>query len=211
MARLLAGQGFSLVLLSLQLGQEDGLDLLRGLRAHAELPVIIMTGHRRDEVNRVVGLELGAGDCILKPFSLRELLARVRVVLRRSDAAAAAAAGSPAVKDRGKPAGQPRFGGWTLDRRTRRLTDPGGRPAALGKGERALLVAFLDAAAALEPGAPAASGPCPQGRVRPQHGRADPAPPPEAGGRPKRPRRDPDRARRGMRLCPRCDAGAAGA
>jgi len=144
MDHLLAGQMFSLVLLDLQLGQVDGLDLLRDLRAHSELPVIIMTGHRRDEVDRVVGLELGADDYIIKPFSLRELLARVRVVLRRSNAASAAAR-SLAAKDLGKPAGLLHFGGWTLDRRTRQLTDPGGRPVALSKGEHALLVAFLNA------------------------------------------------------------------
>ncbi len=88
MSRLLVDREFSLVLLDLQLGREDGLDLLRDLRARSDLPVIIMTGHRRDEIDRVVGLELGADDYILKPFSLRELLARIRVVLRRLNAAA---------------------------------------------------------------------------------------------------------------------------
>src|ERR1700752_3917997 len=72
-----------LVVLDLRLGQDDGLDLLREIRATSDVPVIITTGHRRDEIDRVVGLELGADDYLTKPFSLRELLARIRAVLRR--------------------------------------------------------------------------------------------------------------------------------
>src|SRR5246127_4690055 len=73
----------SLVILDLRLGDEDGLDLLREIRSRSDVPVIITTGHRRDEIDRVVGLELGADDYVTKPFSLRELLARIRAVLRR--------------------------------------------------------------------------------------------------------------------------------
>src|SRR5256714_11862607 len=73
----------NLVILDLRLGQEDGLDLLREVRAKSDVPVIIVTGHRRDDIDRVVGLELGADDYLTKPFNLRELLARVRAVLRR--------------------------------------------------------------------------------------------------------------------------------
>jgi two-component system, OmpR family, response regulator len=129
----------SLVILDLRLGQEDGLDLLREIRSHSDVPVIITTGHRRDEIDRVVGLELGADDYLTKPFGLRELLARIRAVLRRREAAGRAA-----------PQREPdqvryRFGGWTLDRHTRRLSDPESNPVALTKGEFALLVAFLDA------------------------------------------------------------------
>ena len=87
MTRLLAGAKFNLIILDLRLGREDGLDLLRELRGQDNTPVIITTGHRRDEVDRVVGLELGADDYLTKPFSLRELLARIRAVLRRFDAA----------------------------------------------------------------------------------------------------------------------------
>ncbi len=76
-----------LIVLDLRLGQEDGLDLLREIRARSDVPIIIMTGHRRDEVDRVVGLELGADDYITKPFGLRELLARVRAILRRQRSA----------------------------------------------------------------------------------------------------------------------------
>ena len=127
-----------LVILDLRLGDEDGLDLLREIRASSDVPVIIITGHRRDEIDRVVGLELGADDYLTKPFSLRELLARVRAVLRRFDAGRSAPAREPGR-------GRWRFSGWQLDRRTRRLTDPDGAPVALTKGEYALLTAFLDA------------------------------------------------------------------
>src|ERR1700737_4412839 len=72
-----------LVILDLRLGQEDGFDLLREIRTRSDVPIIITTGDRRDEIDRVVGLELGADDYVTKPFSLRELLARVRAVLRR--------------------------------------------------------------------------------------------------------------------------------
>src|SRR5712675_2846809 len=133
-----AGAVPSLIILDLRLGQDDGLDLLREMRSHSDVPVIITTGHRRDEIDRVVGLELGADDYITKPFGLRELLARIRAVLRRREAGNAAALRDP---ERGRC----RFGGWHLDRRSRRLTDPSGTPVALTKGEYALLIAFLDA------------------------------------------------------------------
>jgi two-component system OmpR family response regulator len=127
----------SLVLLDVRLGEDDGLDLLREIRSRSDVPVIITTGHRRDEIDRVVGLELGADDYVTKPFSLRELLARVRAVLRRREAGRAAS-------QRDTERGLSRFGGWQLDRRARRLTDPSGAPVTLTKGEYALLVAFLD-------------------------------------------------------------------
>jgi two-component system, OmpR family, response regulator len=138
MIRQLDGAVVSLVILDLRLGQEDGLDLLRELRSSSDVPVIIITGHRRDEIDRVVGLELGADDYLTKPFNLRELLARVRAVLRRFDSGRAAPAREP---ERGRW----RFAGWHLDRRTRQLTDPDGAPVTLTKGEYSLLVAFLDA------------------------------------------------------------------
>ena len=128
----------SLVILDLRLGHEDGLDLLREIRSHSDVPVIITTGHRRDEIDRVVGLELGADDYITKPFGLRELLARIRAVLRRREAGRVAARRDP---ERGRC----RFGASQLDRRSRRLSDSSGVPVALTKGEYALLIAFLDA------------------------------------------------------------------
>jgi len=127
-----------LVILDLRLGQEDGFDLLREIRSRSDVPVIITTGDRRDEIDRVVGLELGADDYVTKPFSLRELLARIRAVLRRQEAGRAAPQRDP---ERGRC----RFGDWQLDRQTRRLTDPGGGDVALTKGEYTLLIAFLDA------------------------------------------------------------------
>src|SRR5258707_10732016 len=84
-----------LIVLDLRLGQDDGLDLLREIRSHSDVPVIIMTGHRPDEIDRIVGLELGADDYIVKPFSLRELLARVRAVLRRQEMGRLARAHDP--------------------------------------------------------------------------------------------------------------------
>jgi two-component system OmpR family response regulator len=137
-ASLLVREEPNLVILDLRLGQEDGLDLLREIRSRSDVAVIITTGHRRDEIDRVVGLELGADDYITKPFGLRELLARIRAVLRRREAGQAAVQRDP---ERGRC----RFGGWQLDRRNRRLTDPNGTPVALTKGEYALLIAFLDA------------------------------------------------------------------
>ena len=128
----------SLIILDLRLGREDGLDLLRSIRFNSDIPVIITTGHRLEEVDRVVGLELGADDYISKPFGLRELLARVRAVLRRHEAGRVARA-------REIQRGGFRFGGWQLDRQTRELTGPDGVPVVLTKSEYGLLVAFLEA------------------------------------------------------------------
>ena len=127
-----------LVVLDLRLGQDDGLDLLREIRTKSDVPVIITTGHRRDEIDRVVGLELGADDYITKPFGLRELLARIRAVLRRREA-------GQTVAQRELEKGRVRFGNWQLDRRNRLLTNSAGEPVSLSKGEYALLIAFLNA------------------------------------------------------------------
>jgi two-component system, OmpR family, response regulator len=134
---LLARDGFDLMVLDLRLGADDGLELLRELRGQSDLPIIIVTGHGTDEVDRVLGLELGADDYLTKPFSLRELLARIRVVLRRVETAR----NEPAVM---AASGVSSFAGWALNRRARRLTDPEGNEVGLTKGEYALLVAFLD-------------------------------------------------------------------
>jgi len=128
----------NVVILDLRLGHDDGIDVLRELRGRSEVPVIIITGDRADEIDRVIGLELGADDYVTKPFGLRELVARIRAVLRRWEVGRAAA-------DREAREGRCGFGGWRLDRRTRRLTDPSGAPVTLTKGEFALLSAFLDA------------------------------------------------------------------
>ncbi len=138
MSRLFAAREPNLVILDLRLDKDDGLDVLRDIRSRSDVPVIIMTGHRRDEIDRVVGLELGADDYVTKPFGLRELLARVRAVLRRQDFGRAASEHEPA-------SGGFKFEGWGLDLRARRLLNPEGAPVPLTKGEYALLVAFLNA------------------------------------------------------------------
>jgi len=147
MARALAGGMVHLVLLDLKLSAEDGLDLLRDLRAASTVPVIVLTGQRREEVDRVLGLELGADDYLTKPFSLRELLARIRAVLRRGEGAPPGP-GAPEAPESDEPAarGAPtryRFAGWELDLRARELTSSDGRSVPLTRGELALLAAFL--------------------------------------------------------------------
>jgi two-component system, OmpR family, response regulator len=136
MSRQMALAEPGLVLLDLRLGHDDGLDLLRQIRSRSNVPVIITTDERAKEIDRVAGLELGADDCLSEPFGLRELLARIRTVLRRA----------PVQQVVPKPKadlGRHSFNGWHLHRRTRRLTNPDGAPVALTKSEYALLVALL--------------------------------------------------------------------
>jgi two-component system, OmpR family, response regulator len=137
-ARQLAGEDPSAIILELRLGQGNGLDLLREIRSSSDVPVIILTGGSGDEVDCVVGLELGADDFLTKPFGIRELYARYRAVLRRCE-------NGRSVRTHDVEQGGYRFDGWRLDRRSRRLTDPQERPVALSKREYALLLAFLDA------------------------------------------------------------------
>jgi two-component system OmpR family response regulator len=137
-ARQLAGEDPSAIILELRLDQGNGLDLLREIRSSSDVPVIILTGRSGDEVDRVVGLELGADDCLTKPFGIRELYARYRAVLRRRE-------NGRSVRTHDVEQGEYRFDGWRLDRRSRRLTDPQERPVALSKTQYALLLAFLDA------------------------------------------------------------------
>jgi DNA-binding response OmpR family regulator len=136
--RHLEGGQPGLIILDLRLGQDDGLDLLREIRSRSDVPIIITTGHRPEEIDRIVGLELGADDYIVKPFSLRELLARVRAILRRQEMGRVA-------RERDPERGGYRFDGWRLERRGRRLVDPNGVQVPLSKGEYALLLAFLEA------------------------------------------------------------------
>jgi DNA-binding response OmpR family regulator len=100
-----------LAILDLRLGQDNGLDLLRDIRSRTDVPVIILADERRDDIDPVVGLELGADDCVTTPFGIRELLARVRAVLRRNARRLA--------PPRDPARGRCRFGGWQLDRRSR--------------------------------------------------------------------------------------------
>jgi DNA-binding response OmpR family regulator len=133
-ARQLGGGDTSAIILDLHLGQDNGLDLLREIRSNSDVPVIILSGRSRDQVDCVVGLELGADDYLTKPFGIRELYARFRAVLRSR-------VNGWSLRSRGGY----RFGGWRLDRRSRCLIDPQERPVTLSNGEYALLLAFLDA------------------------------------------------------------------
>jgi two-component system, OmpR family, response regulator len=135
MTRALRNAAVDLIILDMKLGKEDGLDLIRQLGSPPEAPIIVVTGHRRDEADRIVGLELGADDYLTKPFSLRELLARIRAVLRR------AAAQQRSHKNRSHL--HYCFAGWKLDMRTRRLVSPDGNAVQLTAGEFNLLAAFL--------------------------------------------------------------------
>ncbi len=125
----------ALVLLDLGLPGEDGFAIARQLREHHRCGLVIVSG-RGDAVDKVVGLEVGADDYVTKPFDLRELLARVRAVLRRlqPDAAGLAAAAAPA------PAAGFVFAQYTLDLAARRVADAAGREVALTGGEFDLLV-----------------------------------------------------------------------
>jgi DNA-binding response OmpR family regulator len=130
----LRAQVIDLVLLDLRLCGEDGMQLLRQLRAESQIPVIILTG-RAEEADRVMGLELGADDYLTKPFSPRELLARIRTVLRRAHAGQEAH-GAPVCRAYRLP-------GWELNLRTRRLTALDGAEVMLSNGEFNLLAALL--------------------------------------------------------------------
>ena len=132
----LAADVVDLIVLDLRLKSEDGMNLARRLREDSTIPIIMLTG-RTDEADRVMGLELGADDYITKPFSPRELLARIRTVLRRRHAEVR----------QGRPEGirAYRFDGWELNLNTRKLTAPDTRVLPLSKGEFNLLVVFLGA------------------------------------------------------------------
>ena len=106
-------EAIDLLILDLKLPGEDGMEIARRLRKDSGLPIIMLTG-RKDEADRVMGLELGADDYLTKPFSPRELLARIRALLRRSRAQETVADGLAKVR-------ACRFTGWELNVRLRRL------------------------------------------------------------------------------------------
>ena len=126
-----------LVLLDVRLPGESGMQLAAELRQRARVPIIFVTG-RTEEADRVMGLEVGADDYVVKPFSERELLARVRAQLRRAR-----------MQEDVKPGDDRRrafrFAGWELNLRTRRLSRPDGAAVDLSKGQYSLLVAFCGA------------------------------------------------------------------
>jgi DNA-binding response OmpR family regulator len=134
MQAILAEQVVDLVVLDLKLRGEDGMALARRLRDESEIPIVMLTG-RAEEADRVMGLELGADDYLTKPFSPRELLARIRSILRRRRA----------EFRQGRPDGVRayRFDGWELNLNTRRLTTREGQPVPLSNGEFSLLVVLL--------------------------------------------------------------------
>jgi len=132
MRRVLSQSPADLVILDLMLPGEDGLTLARALRSQSGIGIIILTG-RGETVDRIIGLEMGADDYLPKPFHLRELLARVKSVLRR----VRADEGPPPARSRA------RFAGWSLDLSSRELTSPAGQSVRLTTGEFDLLAAFV--------------------------------------------------------------------
>ncbi|NDZ11745.1 DNA-binding response regulator [Variovorax sp. WS11] len=137
MTEVLTRTAIDLLVLDVRLPDEDGIQIARRLREQSDLAIIVITG-RRDEADRVMALELGADDYLTKPFSPRELLARVRALLRRTKMHADGArreAGTRAY----------RFAGWELNVGLRRLSSPQGDVVSLSNGEYNLLTAFLGA------------------------------------------------------------------
>lgn len=133
MQRALERARIDLVLLDVQLREEDGMQLCRGLRATSDVPFIILA-QRAEEADRILGLEMGADDYLAKPANTRELLARMRNILRRANASAAA----PATRAR-----LFRFGGWQLDIVARELVGPHGARATLRNSEYRVLASLL--------------------------------------------------------------------
>jgi two-component system OmpR family response regulator len=129
---------FDLIVLDLMLPGEDGLTLCRNLRAHAtfsSLPIIMLTA-LGEETERIIGLEMGADDYLAKPFNPRELLARIKSVLRRAQGLPASASENETARFH--------FSDWTLDVVSRQLTSPEGVVITLSDGEYRLLLVFLE-------------------------------------------------------------------
>ena len=137
MTSTLADEAVDLVVLDLRLAGEDGMALARALRDQSAIPIVMLTGVA-DEADRVMGLELGADDYLTKPFSPRELLARIRTVLRRAKAAVP-------TQSRQREIRAYRFAEFELNLRTRRLKRGDGAPISLTNGEFNLLAALLSA------------------------------------------------------------------
>src|ERR1700682_719837 len=135
MRRVLGQSHVDLVILDLMLPGEDGLTLARALRSQSGIGIIILTG-RGETVDRIIGLEMGADDYLPKPFHLRELLARVKSVLRR--------ASSRDAEKQAVPRSRARFSGWNLDLASRELLSPSGEEVRLTTGEFDLLAAFVN-------------------------------------------------------------------
>jgi two-component system OmpR family response regulator len=138
MRQVLAGHRIDLVVLDLMLPGEDGLSLCRDLRARGEahIPVLMLTA-RGDEADRVLGLEMGADDYLAKPFATRELLARIRAVLRRTRMLPPNLRQAPGAKELA-------FGDWRLDTTARHLLDAQGTVVPLTGGEYRLLMVLIE-------------------------------------------------------------------
>ncbi|CCQ74785.1 response regulator [Magnetospira sp. QH-2] len=133
MRRAMDNGRFDLVILDVMMPGEDGLTLCRELRSRSSLPIIMLTALGED-TDRIVGLEMGADDYLAKPFNPRELLARIKAVLRR--------AGPGGESDRVETSGLLRFEGWSLDTARRELRDKDGVLVTLSAGEYDLLAVF---------------------------------------------------------------------
>jgi two-component system, OmpR family, response regulator len=137
MLEIIGREAIDLLLLEPRLGGGEGLGLTRSIREMSKLPIVVLSG-LVEEADRVMGLELGADDYLTKPCSLRELLARIRAVLRRSRMQAVAAPHDETLRAY-------RFGGWELNVRLHRLSSPAGARVRISRGEYSLLCAFLSA------------------------------------------------------------------
>lgn len=134
MRKVMQDAAIDLVILDAMLPGKNGFTICRELRAAGSLPIIMLTA-AGDETDRIVGLEMGADDYVAKPFNPRELLARIRAVLRRATEPGRAVAA---------PGGTLRFAGWALDVGRRRLFSPEGALVTLSTGEFDLLLAFAE-------------------------------------------------------------------
>lgn len=130
----LHGYAIDLVVLDVMMPGEDGLSLCRHIRETSELPVILLTA-MAEETDRIVGLEMGADDYVVKPFSPRELVARIKVILRRSGRGGG-------VRQRAPETSNYAFAGWVLKAGERALVDPDGVQVPLSTGEFNLMLAF---------------------------------------------------------------------
>src|SRR5262245_46171059 len=133
LTRALERARIDIVILGLRFGEEDAMRNCRALRTSSDVPLIVVAP-RADDTDRIVALELGADDCLVKPVNPREIVARLRNILRRCGAASI----TPASRAR-----LFRFGGWQLDIVARQLRDPAGRPAAIRNSEYRVLTSLL--------------------------------------------------------------------
>ncbi len=133
MLEILGHSPIDLVILDLMLPGRSGIDLCADMRAISQVPIVMLTA-RSEESDRIIGLEVGADDYVTKPFSPRELLARVRAVLRRYRA----------TTNRSRATEIVGFDGWAMDLRRRELTSPSGTLIDLSTGEFDLLAAFVE-------------------------------------------------------------------